>query len=234
MYEAQILLLTAASVAVLHTILGPDHYLVFTIMGKARGWTLAKTLRITMICGAGHVLSSMLLGGVGLLLGARLASLEAFEGLRGGLAGWLLLAFGLMYFAWGLREAGRNKRHSHVHVHEDIVHDHEHDHHSGHSHVHDQKGRAITPWAIFIIFVLGPCEALIPLIMYPAAQHSMTLVLWVALVFGVVTMATMVAAVAITTLGIDKLKLPSNSRWAHAVAGASVAICGGAITFLGL
>jgi sulfite exporter TauE/SafE len=234
MYEAQILLATAASVAVLHTILGPDHYLVFTIMGKARRWTLAKTLRVTMICGAGHVLSSMLLGAIGLLLGARLASLQAFEGLRGSLAGWLMLAFGLMYFAWGLREAGRGQRHSHVHVHENVVHDHQHDHHRDHSHVHSAKGRAITPWAMFIIFVLGPCEALIPLLMYPAAQQSTALVLWVALVFGIMTMATMMAAVAVTTLGIEKLKVPSNSRWAHAVAGASVAVCGGAITFLGL
>ncbi|MBT8092319.1 MAG: sulfite exporter TauE/SafE family protein [Gammaproteobacteria bacterium] len=234
MYDAQVLLFTAASIGFLHTILGPDHYVVFSVMGKARGWTLAKTLRVTMICGAGHVLSSLLLGAVGLLLGARLASLQAFEGLRGGLAGWALLAFGLMYFAWGLREAGRGRRHSHIHVHEDVVHDHEHDHRSEHSHVHDNKRDAITPWAIFIIFVLGPCEALIPLLMYPAAQQSAALVLWVALVFGLVTVATMMAAVAITTLGLDKLKLPSSGRWAHAAAGASIAACGIAITFLGL
>lgn len=234
MYDAQILLVTAASIAVLHTILGPDHYVVFSVMGKARGWTLAKTLRVTLICGAGHVLSSMLLGGVGLLLGARLTSLAAFEGARGDLAGWMLLAFGLMYFAWGLRQAGRSTTHSHAHAHEDIVHDHEHDHHSEHSHVHDEAGKTVTPWALFIIFVLGPCEALIPLLMYPAAQQNSALVVSVALVFGVITMATMVAAVAITSLGIERLKLPTNSRWAHAVAGASVAICGAAVSFLGV
>ena len=128
MYEAQILLVTAASVAFLHTLLGPDHYVVFSVMGKARRWTLAKTLRVTMICGAGHVLSSVLLGAVGLLLGARLASMIALDGVRGNVAGWMLLAFGLMYFAWGLRQAGRNKRHSHVHAHNGVVHDHEHDH----------------------------------------------------------------------------------------------------------
>ncbi len=203
-------------------------------MGKARRWTLAKTLRVTLICGAGHVLSSVLLGAVGILLGAQLASLVAFENARGSLAGWMLLAFGLMYFAWGLREAGRNKTHSHVHVHDGIVHDHEHDHHSNHSHVHDKAGKSITPWALFIIFVLGPCEALIPLLMYPAAQHDAALVFWVALVFGLVTMATMVAAVAVASLGLDRLRLPMNSRWVHAVAGASVAICGGAVTIFSL
>ncbi len=234
MDDGQILLLTAASIALLHTILGADHYLVFTAMGKARRWTLGTTLRMTMICGVGHVLSSVLLGVVGLLLGARLASLMTIEGVRGSLASWSLLAFGLMYLAWGLRAAGRDRRHSHVHVHEDVVHDHEHDHRSEHSHAHDRPGNAITPWALFIIFVLGPCEALIPLFMYPAAQQSNGLVLWVALVFGIVTVVTMVALVAITSIGLDRLRLPSPGRWAHAAAGASIAVCGVAVLLLGV
>ena len=232
MSEAQILLLTAASIAFLHTILGPDHYVVFTAMGKARRWSLAKTLRVTLVCGTGHVVSSIIIGGVGILLGAKLLSLVEIEGVRGSLAGWSLLAFGLMYFAWGLRKAGRGHRHSHVHVHEDVVHDHEHDHHSDHSHVHEKPGDAITPWAMFIIFILGPCEALIPLFMYPAATHSAGLVMSVAVVFGVVTLATMLAAVALTTIGLRNL--PSLGRWEHAVAGASVAACGAAISLIGL
>ncbi len=235
MSDAYILLLTAASIAFAHTVLGPDHYLVFTAMGKARRWSLAKTLRITFVCGTGHVLSSVIIGAVGLLLGAQLVSLVAIEGTRGNLAGWALLAFGLMYLAWGLKKAGRGHRHSHVHAHDDIVHDHEHDHHSDHSHVHDEHAKnTITPWAMFIVFVLGPCEALIPLFMYPAAQQSTGLVFAVALVFGIVTLLTMMAAVALTTIGIERLKLPSLGRWQHAVAGASVAACGAAITFIGL
>jgi len=235
MNEAQILLLNAASIAFLHTILGPDHYVVFTAMGKARKWSLTKTIRVTLVCGAGHVLSSVLIGVVGLLLGAQLLSLVEIEGVRGSIAGWALLAFGLMYFAWGLRQSGRARRHSHVHVHEDVVHDHEHDHHRDHLHVHDSASKStITPWAIFIIFVLGPCEALIPLFMYPAAQHNPALVVAVATVFGTVTLLTMVAAVAVTTVGIQRVKLPALGRWEHAVAGASVAVCGGAITFIGL
>ncbi len=235
MNEAQILVLTAAAIAFLHTVMGPDHYLVFTAMGKARQWSLARTLRITTLCGVGHVLSSVVIGAIGIVLGAQLTSLVAIEGARGNLAGYALLAFGLVYFAWGLRKAGRSHRHSHIHVHEDVVHDHEHDHHSDHAHVHrDGAKNSITPWAMFIVFVLGPCEALIPLFMYPAAQQSGALVVTVALVFGVVTLLTMLACVAATTIGLEKLKLPSTGRYAHAVAGASVALCGGAISFIGL
>jgi sulfite exporter TauE/SafE len=235
MNEAQILLLTAASIAFLHTILGPDHYLVFTAMGKARSWSLAKTLQITLICGLGHVLGSVIIGAIGIVLGAQLASIVEIEGLRGNLAGWALLAFGLMYFVWGLKRAGRTHHHSHIHVHDDMVHDHEHDHHTDHLHVHDAKAKnPIMPWAMFIIFILGPCEALIPLFMYPAAQQSAGLVVSVAVVFGLVTLITMLACVTLTTIGLEKLKLPSTGRYVHAVAGASVALCGGVISFIGL
>jgi sulfite exporter TauE/SafE len=233
--EAQILILTAASVAFVHTILGPDHYLVFTAMGKARDWSLARTLRLTTWCGLGHVLSSVLIGIIGLFLGARLSSVIAIESTRGNMAAWALLAFGLMYFAWGLRKAGRSHRHSHVHRHGGLVHDHEHDHHDEHTHIHDERSpRGVTPWALFIIFILGPCEALIPLFMYPAAQQSASLVVSVAVVFGVVTLATMLACVAITTLGVSRLHLPRAGRYAHAVAGASIVACAGAISVLGL
>ena len=235
MSEAWILLTTAASIAFLHTILGPDHYLVFTAMGKARSWSLARTLRITLFCGLGHVLSSVVIGAVGILLGAQLVSLVEIEGVRGNLAGYALLAFGLMYFAWGLKKAGRGHVHSHVHIHEGVVHDHEHDHRTDHAHVHEEGAKnSITPWAMFIVFVLGPCEALIPLFMYPAAQQSGALVVAVAVVFGVVTLLTMLLCVAATTIGLEKLKLPSTGRYAHAVAGASVALCGAAISFMGL
>ena len=219
MNDAQILLVTAASIAFLHTILGPDHYLVFTAMGKARSWSLGKTLRITLVCGLGHVLGSVVIGIAGILLGAQLASLVEFESVRGNLAGWALLAFGLMYFAWGLKQAGRSHRHSHLHIHDQIVHDHEHDHHTDHAHVHaENAGNSITPWAMFIIFVLGPCEALIPLFMYPAAQQSTGLVVSVAVVFGIVTLLTMLACVTVTSIGLEKLRLPATGRYAHAVA----------------
>ena len=165
----------------------------------------------------------------------RRAALVQIEGARGSLAGYALLAFGLVYFAWGLKKAGRGHMHSHVHAHGDVVHDHAHDHQTDHAHVHAAGAtNAITPWAMFIIFVLGPCEALIPLFMYPAAQQSAGLVAAVAIVFSLFTLLTMLACVAIATIGLDRFRLPRSGRYAHAVAGASVAICGAMISFLGL
>lgn len=103
-------------------------------------------------------------------------------------------------------------------------------------HVHDQQARnSIAPWVMFIVFVVGPCEALIPLFMYPAAQQSAGLVMSVALVFGAATLATMLSLVASASIGFDRFKLPlAGRRYTRAVAGASVALCGCPTSFTGL
>jgi len=87
---------------------------------------------------------------------------------------------------------------------------------------------------LFVVFVLGPCEPLIPLLMYPAATDSLTGVLLVTAVFGVVTMLTLLAAVIAVSLGIRKFRLAGLERFGHAIAGSSIALCGASIVFLGL
>ena len=137
--EIQVLVLTAAAIAFVHTVLGPDHYLPFVAMAKARGWSLKKTVRVTLICGVGHLGGSVLLGFAGIMLGMQLASLEWLESMRGNVAAWLLIGFGLAYLAWGLGQAYKNKPHSHWHSHGGVTHEHKHSHHRDHAHVHDQQ-----------------------------------------------------------------------------------------------
>lgn len=234
--EITVLMLSAAAIAFTHTILGPDHYLPFIAMAKARGWSVGKSLRITLLCGIGHLLGSVLLGLVGITIGAQLASLEWLEAVRGNLAAWLLIGFGLAYTAWGIRRALRNRPHTHWHSHDGLTHSHVHTHHTAHAHVHEEKasGKSLTPWIIFIIFVLGPCEPLIPLLMYPAARESTVGVLMVAGVFGVITVLTMLLTVAVTLKGLEKVRLPALERYSHALAGSTLLACGLAIIFLGL
>lgn len=43
--------ITALLTAVIHTIMGPDHYLPFVAIGKIRGYSLKKTLALTFACG---------------------------------------------------------------------------------------------------------------------------------------------------------------------------------------
>ncbi|MEM1412742.1 MAG: hypothetical protein AAGH19_10335, partial [Pseudomonadota bacterium] len=100
---------------------------------------------------------------------------------------------------------------------------------------HELEGRrSIAPWIIFIIFVLGPCEPLIPLLMYPAATHSVPGVLLVTTIFGVVTVLTMLVAVTVAVVGLSRFKFGRLAYYDHALAGFAVLACGLAITFLGL
>ena len=234
--ETLILAGTAASIGFMHTVLGPDHYIPFIAMAKARKWSALRTAVITGLCGVGHIVGSILLGFIGVFLGIVVFKLESIESVRGNLAGWLLMAFGLAYLIWGLHRAARNKPHEHVHVHEDgTVHSHRHTHVHAHAHAHgEEKARTLTPWILFTIFVLGPCEPLIPLIMYPAAKLSVGAVALVALVFGLATIGTMLACVMAGYYGLSRISLPRLERHAHALAGLTILLCGAAIQFLGL
>ena len=101
-------------------------------------------------------------------------------------------------------------------------------------HLHEAAKPSLTPWIIFVIFVLGPCEPLIPLLMYPAAKESVLGVLMVTGVFGLVTVMTMTGVVMIVSLGINTIKLRRFERFSHAVAGTTILVCGLGVAFLGI
>jgi nickel/cobalt transporter (NicO) family protein len=234
--ELSILLITAVSIGFIHTLFGPDHYIPFIVMAKARQWSTIKTTWITILCGIGHVGSSIILGFVGIAFGIAVAHLESLESIRGNIAGWILIAFGLVYSIWGFRRAYRNKPHTHKHLHSNgSVHDHAHVHADEHTHVHEKtQSPSMTPWILFTIFVFGPCEPLIPILMYPAAQGHIFNVVIVSLVFGIVTIGTMLTVVLSSIAGLHLLPTGRFERYTHALAGISIFLCGIAVQFLGL
>lgn len=231
-----ILITAAASIGFFHTLFGPDHYLPFIMMSRSHTWSMRKTILVTIMCGGGHVLSSVVLGFLGVTLGIAVSRLEAFESFRGDVAAWALLSFGLIYFVWGIKKALRNKPHEHSHKHEDAVnHIHTHNHNEEHIHVHANKGKKnVTPWVLFTIFILGPCEPLIPILMYPAAKNSLFGLVLVTGIFGGITILTMLGIVLISVRGINIIPTKQLERYTHAIAGAVVSLCGISILFLGL
>lgn len=253
--DLTLLLMTAASIGFVHTLLGPDHYLPFVALSKARGWSMARTSAITAACGVGHVLSSILIGALGIAAGTAVEKLVHIESWRGDIAAWMLFGFGLAYMAWGIKRALRGETHSHVHVHADGTrHAHDHDHRLAphvHPHVAVEPGlgaarftqakpaRAAalaTPWTLFIIFVFGPCEPLIPVLMYPAAHANWFAVISVCVAFALATLATMLGVVLLLRRGLDALGTHAHGmeRWSHAIAGVTLSACAAAIIFLGL
>jgi len=234
--DLSILLVTAASIGFVHTVFGPDHYLPFVAMAKAGDWSRRKMFWVTVLCGLGHVASSVAIGLLGVWLGWTVGGMESFESSRGNWAAWGLIGFGLAYGLWGLNRAIRNRPHRHVHAHADgTVHVHGHGHRSDHAHAHtESSNKPLTPWVLFTIFVLGPCEPLIPILMIPASQHSWWGLGTVTAVFGVVTITTMTALAFALLYGMRLVPLGRLERWSHALAGLTLFACGGAIKWLGL
>lgn len=231
--EIQLLAVTAAGIGFFHTLAGPDHYLPFIMMARARKWSAGKTAWITLACGLGHVLSSVVLGVLGVAFGIALHKLEFVESFRGNIAAWGLTAFGFAYMVWGIWQAIKNKPHTHKHIHEDgSLHEHEHGHIEKHAHVHDKKN--ITPWILFTLFIFGPCEPLIPILMYPAAKESLTWLIFVTLIFSVVTICTMLTIVLSALFGFNFLPFRRFEKYSHAIAGGALLACGCSILFLRL
>lgn len=236
--ELIILTITAVSIGFLHTLFGPDHYVPFIVMSRAKKWAPFKTGWITFLCGLGHIGSSVILGLVGVTLGIAVTKLIDIESFRGNIAAWGLIAFGLVYFIWGLRRAWRNKPHEHFHFHPETgKHTHTHAHTQEHLHVHEPESESavnLTPWILFTVFVFGPCEPLIPLLMYPAAKNSWVGLILITTIFGTVTIATMLVLVLIGYYGVSFIPLKKVERYTHALTGATILLCGLAIQFLGL
>jgi sulfite exporter TauE/SafE len=232
--QLPLLAITAASIGFIHTILGPDHYVPFVVMAKSGKWSSTKTALITFLCGIGHVGSSVVLGFVGIALGIAVTNLESVESARGNIAAWALIAFGLVYMVWGIRRAIKNKgHHGHLHIGKTTIHT---DSASNSDHVHSlhEEKPNLTPWILFTVFVFGPCEPLIPLVMYPAAKGNMAGVALVAGIFSFVTIGTMMATVLALRAGIVLLPLRNLERFMHAIAGGVILLCGISIRFLGL
>jgi len=202
---------TALTIGILHTLAGPDHYLPFVAMSKARNWSSMKTLHVVILCGIGHVASSIVIGFAGIALGIALSGVQRFEQVRGNIAAWFLLAFGIGYMIWGLYRLWKGRRHHHAH----------------------NQG-TMTFWILFTIFIFGPCEPLIPILMYPAAQHNYWGVAYISALFALTTIATMVIMVFLMIKGFSLIRFQLFEKYQHLLAGGTIALCGAGIIFLGL
>jgi ABC-type nickel/cobalt efflux system permease component RcnA len=218
------LLAAAATVGPLHT-LAPDHWVPFAAVARARRWSVARTTRVTLACGTGHVTVSVALGALGLATG--LAMLRELGARMESVAGLLLVGFGLAYALWGLRHAARHELHGEHAPHD---HGHAHGHHHSADHVHD-PGR-LSAWSLFAIFSADPCVAVLPL-MLASAPLGWARTLAVVLVYELATLATMVALVLPARAGVDALRLPWLDRYGDAAAGALVAAVGVTVSVLG-
>jgi sulfite exporter TauE/SafE len=214
--------ITAVTVGFFHCVCGPDHYVPFVAMARVGVWSLRKTLLVTLLCGIGHVVGSAVLGMLGVALGLIVFQLETAEAMRGTIAGWLLFAFGVAYFVIGIVYAARHREDLSTSEREVLS-------ESTHRLSGLSRRASFAPWALFVIFLFGPCEPLIPLLMYPAAQASFFSVLCVTALFGLTTLVTMTTLVLVIYRGANFLRFHEAQVYGHTVAGLAVMLCGAAI-----
>lgn len=158
MHAPSLLLLIGAAgmVAILHSIL-PDHWVPLAVVARTQRWSLLRVGRITFLASLGHVLASLVLGGIIALIGLQFQ--QEIDTQQGHIVGAVLVLTGLLFLAWsrlgrgphghqhgeghththsfGLGHAhGSEHDHGHDHDHK-REHDHEHEHEHEHNHDHD-------------------------------------------------------------------------------------------------
>lgn len=229
--DFNILCLTVISISALHTFSGPDHYLPFIVLSRSKKWSLKKTILWTSLCGLAHVLSSVLLGVVGIVLGWTLAKTFNIESIRGGFASWMLFLFGLGYVLYALYNMNKNKIHKHFDTSEEgeiYVFEHQH----GQTVAPNQRFK-VTPWVMFFIFASGPSEPMIPLIIYPAIDYSLTEVGMLIIVYTLATVLTMLFMVLIGFFGANSINYKGFEKFIELISGSIILVCGIGMIWLG-
>ena len=217
------LVVAAASLGSVHS-LAPDHWMPFAALARAEGWTARRTAAITALCGLGHVTVSVLLGLGGLVIGLEL--LQRFGHRLESVAGFVLIAFGVVYGAWGLHRAVRSRWHDHG---RDRIH-----WHGGHAHAHTHaRPSTLTPWMLFLVFCADPCVAVMPL-MFASAPLGWGSTLAVVLSYELATIGTMVVLVLPARAMAAAACGTWTDRFGDALAGGIIAGVGVAVVGLGL
>lgn len=228
MHDIEVLIGAAITIAFLHTVSGLDHYLPFIALSKSRKWSLSKTIFWTIVCGCGHIVSSVVLGLGGAAIGWSLSKMNLFQNVRGTITGWTLLGFGVLYTIWGAVRLAQNRRHKHFDIYDD-----------GSVYVYEHKQgevvlakdrHALTPWVLFLIFVLGPCEPMIPLLYFPAVKNSWWGIATIVSVYTLFTLATMLLMVIAGYFGTGFFKI-NLEKYVHVLAGLTLFLCGAGIVF---
>jgi len=233
------LVFAAAAIASLHA-MAPDHWLPFAALGRAQRWSAPRTALVTAACGSGHVLVSVGVALAGLLTGVELFG--AFGRELEGLAGRLLIGFGLAYALWGagrsvrarLREAAHARLHQadglggcHAHAGIDAA-----DHHRLHAHG-GSAGADATGWSLFLLFCADPCVAVIPL-MFAAAPHGWPAGAAVVAAYLAATVATMVGLVLPARAAAGAFRGHWADRYGDVLAGGLIAGVGMLVATTGI
>jgi ABC-type nickel/cobalt efflux system permease component RcnA len=228
------IVVTGFTVAFLHAAI-PTHWLPFVVAARAQQWNRPKTLAITGVAGAGHVLFTTALGVLvvwgGMAINTRVGN--AFPLIAGG----AIIALGLFYL---IRRTRGDHGHNHFfgrHSHHEHKHEHQHDHEQVHTHSQEPEydwSRRRSDWAATIglvaLLTFSPCEAFLPVFLTGAKYGWFGFVL-LSSVLAIATVAGMVLFTWLTLLGVQRLRFKGLEKYEHLVVGAVFCLLGLVIIF---
>jgi ABC-type nickel/cobalt efflux system permease component RcnA len=233
------LVVTGFAVAFLHAAI-PTHWLPFVVAARAQHWKKPKTLAITGVAGAGHVLFTIALGVLvvwgGMAINSRIGKTFPL------IAGSALIALGIFYLS---RQIKGHTGHSHLfgsHSHHKHEH-HSHDHHTNthaHDHEHvDQEDDIATinrtwsqrrsDWVViaglFALLTFSPCEAFLPIFLIGAKYGWIGFALLTA-VLAIATVTGMVVFTWLTLAGVEKLQVRALEKFESGILGGVLCLLG--------
>lgn len=177
------ILLGSILLSLIHVLL-PSHWLPLVALARSEKWSRIQTFRFTLLLGLAHILSTVSLGIVLGLIGKRLANeLEFFGHL---LAPLLLIILGLVYFSL-------NSGHSH------------------HEHLPSEKSlKKLKPTTVLLTMAaamfFSPCLE-IESYFLSAGAFGNSAIVWVALIYTLITIIGMLFLVGFTLSGLHRLNL---------------------------
>lgn len=199
-----ILLLGAAgTVAILHSIL-PDHWVPLAVIARTQRWSIPHVVRVTFLASLGHVMASLILGGIIALIGLQFQ--KEIDIQQGHIVGGVLLLTGIIFLIWGLVGHGP---HGHSHA---EGHTHDHNHAEGHTHYDKQSARKEQPLvkrlatiAVPFGVAASPDLTILPVALAASALGSVAIVSVLSL-FALLTIGTFIGFTVVATLAGYQIK----------------------------
>ena len=210
--SALLLIASVAVVGVLHTIV-PDHWVPIALIARERKWTRAQTARAAFTAGTGHVVTTLILGGIVWIAGVAVAT--QFGHIVDLISSVALMAFGVWI---GISSWYEMRADDHGHSH-----DHEHDHDHQHTHAHAKSKNNRT--ALLLILGSSPMIEGIPAF-FAAGKYGIGVITIMAIVFAAATIATYVLLCVYSSATLANVKLGAFEKYGEVFSGAFIALVG--------
>jgi hypothetical protein len=222
---------TGFAVGFLHAVI-PTHWLPFVVVARAQRWRHSKTLGVTALAGAGHVLFTTALGALvvwgGMAINSRIGNAFPF------IAGGALIALGIFYALRQIRGDGGHVHlfggHTHSHGHSDDPNSYVDETHEEQAHVLEQNwSRQRSDWAaitgLIALLTFSPCEAFLPVFLTGAKYGWFGFAL-LSSVLAIATVSGMITFTSLTLFGLQHLRFRTLEKFEPLIVSAVFCLLG--------